>query len=119
VKISVRGFTESGDFDDGGLGGEALRFRIADDHPYQIGTGIKEEREGCGGLDFGIIVGPMHGDFSIDGAQIFAVAIKNGGDNSQLVGVFSVGLAMGKASRSTSVKTFNFVAGLSPRMVCV
>ena len=48
-------------------------------------------------MDSGIIVGPMHGDLSIDGAEVFAVAIENGGDDSQLVGVFSIGLAMGQS----------------------
>jgi hypothetical protein len=94
------------------LGGETLRFRIADDHPYQVGAGIEEKRECCRGLDSGIIVRPMHGDFSIDGTHVFAIAIKDGGDNSQLVDVFSVALVMGQSVEIDQRQDIQFGRGL-------
>src|ERR1700730_14955377 len=42
---SEYGLSESRDFNDGGLGGETLRFGIADHQPHEVGAGIQQKRK--------------------------------------------------------------------------
>src|ERR1700726_1305416 len=89
---AISAYTDSGDFDDGRLRGETLRFGIANDQPDPVSTGIQQETKGCGCLCSGVVVGPLHRDFSINRTYVLTVTIKNGRNHSQFVGVFSVGL---------------------------
>ena len=102
------------------MGPGVLGFGVADDQTDEVGAGVEQEAECCGGLGAGVAVVPADGDVAVDGAEIFSVVVENGRDDAEVVGVAAGGLMVRQVVEGDPrAATFNFDGGLPSRTVWV